>query len=207
MHPKAEKFRSVISKYIPESSVEYVLHLWLQTPFHFRVTQARQSKHGDYEYNPKKHSHTITLNGSLNPYLFLITFIHEVAHLRNYEQHGQRVAPHGQCWKSNFQQLMDPVLNEYHFPPELLARLRQHMENPKATSDSDFELTRILRHYDKKINGRSSILESIRPGEKFILGGKVYRKIVSKRTRALCKEMGSGKEYYISEISYIEKIQ
>lgn len=205
IHPKAEKFRLVIGKYVPENSIDYVVRLWLQTPFHFKITQTRQSKHGDYQFNPKDRSHSITLNGSLNPYMFLITYIHEVAHLRNYIKHGRRVTPHGQYWKDHFRVLIRPVLNEYNFPPDILIRLRAHMEDPKASSDTDAMLTRVLKRYDKRSNGKTLYLESIRPGEKFILSGKVYKKLASRRTRALCREMGSGRDYLIPELSYIER--
>ncbi len=195
----------VIGKYIPENSVEYALKLWLYKPFHFKITQSRQSKHGDYQFNPRDRSHSITLNGSLNPYLFLITYIHEVAHLRNFMKHGRRVTPHGPYWKEYFKILIRPVLNEDHFPPDILAQLKIHMENPKASSDTDVALTRILRRYDKKSNGKSIALESIRPGEKFVLSGKIYKKLESKRTRALCREMGSGRDYLIPELINIER--
>ena len=206
IHPKAEKFRMVISKYVPENSVEYVVRLWLQKPFNFKITQARQTKHGDYQFNPRDRSHSITLNGSLNPYLFLITYIHEVAHLRNFIQYGRRVTPHGPYWKEYFKILIRPVMNEYNFPPDILIPLKEHMINPKASSDADNMLTRALHRYDRRNNG-NIYLESIRPGEKFILSGKVYKKIQTKRTRALCREIHSGKEYLIPELLNIERFR
>ncbi len=205
IHPKAEKFRLVISKYVPENSIDYVVHLWLQKPFHFKVTKARESKHGDYQFNPKDRSHAITLNGSLNPFLFLITYIHEVAHQRNFMQYGRRVMPHGESWKDHFKLLIKPLMNTDNFPPDILSCLRTHMENPKASSDTDIILTRVLKRYDKRSNGKTIYLESIRPGEKFLLSGKVYKKLETKRTRALCREVGSGREYLIPELEYIER--
>jgi hypothetical protein len=206
MHPKAEKFRAVISKYIPENSVEYVLQLWIRHPFHFTVTKTRQSKHGDFYYDPKDGSNTITVNGSLNPYMFLITFIHEIAHYHNYMQYGFRVSPHGRFWKSHFAALLKPLMNENHFPPDILQELKIHMRNPKASSDSDLNLTRILHRYNRGFNPDKKYLESVLPGEKFLFQGRIYLKIENKRTRALCRDVRSGREFLIPGLSSIDMI-
>ena len=102
--------------------------------------------------------------------------------------------------------MIRPVMNEYNFPPDVLIHLRKHMENPKASSDADNMLTRVLHRYDRRTNG-NIYLESIRPGEKFILSGKIYKKIETKRTRALCRELHSGKEYLIPELLNIERFR
>jgi len=206
MHPKAEKFRSVVSKYIPSNAVDYVLQLWMQHPFHFTVTKTRQSKHGDFYYNPLNKSNTITVNGSLNPYMFLITFIHEIAHYHNYMQNGFRVSPHGKFWKAHFQLLLKPLMNEEHFPPDILYQLKIHMRNAKASSDADQNLTRILHSYNKGFNAEIIYLESLKPGEKFKLQGRVYIKIENKRTRALCRDVRLGREFLIPLLSNIEII-
>jgi SprT protein len=207
MHPKAEKFRTVISKYIPARSVEYVFQLWMRHPFHFTVTKSRQSKHGDFYYDPRDGSNTITVNGSLNSYMFLITFIHEIAHYHNYMQNGFRVSPHGRFWKAHFQSLLKPLMNETHFPSDILHQLKIHMHNPKASSDSDQDLTRVLHRYNRGFNPDIKYLESVRPGEKFIFQGRIYLKIENKRTRALCRDIRSGREFLIPGLSNIEIVQ
>lgn len=148
----------------------------------------------------------ITVNGSLNPYLFLITFIHEVAHQRNIIANGMRVAPHGKLWKGIFRSIMGPVMNEQHFPPDILQKLRQHMENPRASSDTDLDLTRSLMKYNRRNHSGVIYLESIKPGERFIFEGRVYKKVAHKRTRALCRDVRTGREYLIPELSDIRRI-
>jgi hypothetical protein len=206
MHPKEEIFRSVISKYVHGKSVDYAYQLWATNPFHFKVTRTRKAKHGDYQYNSRVKAHMITINGSLNPYLFLITFIHEVAHQRNIIANGMRVAPHGKLWKGIFRSIMGPVMNEQHFPPDILQKLRKHMENPRASSDTDLGLTRVLLGYNKEYRPGVLYLESLKPGERFVFEGKVYKKIAHKRTRALCRETGTGREFLIPELTSIKKV-
>ena len=40
-------------------------------------------------------NHRISVNGNLNKYSFLITLIHELAHLLTFTQYKNRVDPHG----------------------------------------------------------------------------------------------------------------
>ncbi|HAD34265.1 MAG TPA: hypothetical protein DCF44_07170 [Chitinophagaceae bacterium] len=44
----------------------------------------------------------MSVNGNLNSYHFLITLLHEIAHMLVWEQFRNRVKPHGLEWKHVF---------------------------------------------------------------------------------------------------------
>lgn len=202
-----DKFRELIQKYVPEKSVNYCVDTWVSYPFSFKVTRQRTSKIGDYRYNQKTGNHEITVNGNLNIYSFLITFLHEVAHLVQYRKYQNNRPPHGIAWKNIFQELMMPVLNEDIFPPDVLERLKKHMKNPKASSQSDPVLSKLLRQYDRHIPGENLYLEELSEGAMFSLDGRVYTKIKKRRTRSLCRESKTGRKFLISEIAQVKKLQ
>jgi len=202
-----EKFRELIRKYIPEYAVNYCVENWESSPFSFKVTRQRSSKIGDYRFNKKTGNHEITVNGNLNRYAFLITFLHEVAHLKQYQIYGNNRSPHGMAWKKIFQDLMEPVLIENIFPAEILVQLKKHMKNSKASSQSDPKLTRLLRQYDTDQENTITYLEDLREGESFHLNGRLYTKLKKRRTRSLCKENRSGRKYLVSELAPVLKIK
>jgi hypothetical protein len=199
-----KEFEKIISRYVPEKAIGYCTHLWDQYRFNFKVSRTRRSKLGDYKFNPADKNHYITVNGSLNEYAFLITYIHEVAHLVHHVQKGRNNPPHGPAWKSAFRELMSPMLNIEIFPVDIYKVLAKHMLNPKASSQSDIKLVRVLAAYDKKALGTLT-LDKISSGELFELNNKVFKKIEKKRTRSVCIELNSGKRYLVSEMAPVRK--
>jgi hypothetical protein len=197
-----ERFRGIISRYVPESAVEYCITIWQRNPFSFKVTRQRRSKVGDYRYNKKTGNHEITVNGNLNSYAFLITYLHEVAHLIQFHKHGHNRSPHGWIWKKIFKELMTPVLTPTVFPPDILGQLQIHMENPKASSQGDPELSKRLRNYDQ-YDRIELLLEDFTEGDSFILNGRAYTKLKKRRTRSLCVDERTGRKYLISEMAQV----
>ncbi len=196
---------SVFHKYFPVNTADYAFDLWQQYGFHFKVSRSRNTKLGDYRYNPKVKKHTITVNHDLNPYAFLVTYVHEVAHLVTFEQHGSRVQPHGIEWKTAFKELMQPVLIAEVFPADLLATLTQHMANPKASSLADPALARALHKYDLK--EATIYLSDLQEGAQFILDKRVFEKQKKRRSRALCLELKTGKYFTVSEMAQVTPVE
>lgn len=201
-----DRFREIISKYVPVSSIDYCVGIWKDQPFSFKVARQRRSKVGDYRYNKLTHNHEITVNGNLNPYAFLITYLHEAAHLIQFRRYGHNRPPHGREWKNIFRELIRPVMTERVFPAELLEQLARHMKNPKASSHSDPELSKHLRRYDLDRSGEI-YLEDLGEGDKFILNGRSYTKLKKRRTRSICMDERSGRKYLISELAQVMKPQ
>jgi hypothetical protein len=200
-----EKLYRIFQRHVPENAVHYCLDLWSAKPFHFRVTRKRNSKLGDYRFDPNKGSHAISVNHDLNQYSFLITYIHEVAHLLTKERNGRRVPPHGKAWQKNFQELMEPVLSDLIFPVEILQPLKKHMRKPKASTYSDSKLLDILRKFDENPSDLTP-LEQLDEGDIFEFNHKMYQKIHLRRTRVLCQQAGTSRKYLISKMAMVRHL-
>ena len=190
-----DKVFSTLQHHIPASAVEYCFNLWLKYKFVFTLRKARITKVGDFTFRSGQIPR-ITVNSDLHPYSFLITYVHEVAHLEAHSIFGHRVEAHGEQWKKTFQQLMSPVLSEEIFPVELLSVLRRHMANPKASSFSDSELTAALRKFDKS-QSAVILLSQLPEGSVFGLNGRWFKKGKLKRTRVMCREVNTKRDYLV----------
>jgi len=196
---------SVLKQYLPTKAVISVENLLKSYNVHLKIVNERQSKHGDYRPLPNG-KHKITVNSNLNPYRFLITLIHEIAHLLVFINYGRHTKPHGIEWKLTFQKLMLPLINPQIFPEKLLPIIADHFRNPKASSDTDARLSVALKTYDQR-NGKCYIFE-IPIGSHFRLtNGKVFVKGEKLRKRYKCKELSSGKEYVFQPNAEVELIK
>jgi len=194
-------------RHLPESAVPYCLQLWEESPFHFFVKKPRNTKLGDFRFRRDQSIQTITLNVDLNPYQFLLTLIHEIAHLRAFAQHGTAHAPHGPEWKAKFKQLLEPVLNESTFPRDLLVPLKLHMRNPSASSARDLFLMKEMSKYEVAASqGNAVFLSDLAPQTHFELAGRKFKKGETRRTRILCEELGTGKKYLVSRLARVNKL-
>lgn len=198
------KLKEFLENHIPKNAIHYCLSLWTETPFNFSVKKPRTSKLGDFRYRKDQKIQSITINSDLNSYQFLLTFIHEIAHLRTFEQFGVHHSPHGKEWKKSFQKLMIPLLNESVFPKDILIPLKLHMSNPSASSARDLFLMKEMSKYD--VNSTDSVsffLSDLAPGSAFQVAGRKFIKGETRRTRILCEEITTGKKYLISRLAKV----
>jgi len=201
------KFLEAFRKHVPTTAAEYCFQLWKEFPFNFYITKTRQTKLGDFRYRRDQKIQTITINHDLNPYQFLITYVHEVAHHRAFEKFGLSIKPHGREWKTQFQSLISPILNEEVFPKEILIPLKRHMANPKASSGADLFLSKSLKKFENNTSLEISLLADLTPGSFFELQGRAFKKELTRRTRVLCQEVNTGKKYLISAHAEVKKIE
>lgn len=182
---------NLIHKYIPKESIDLVENLLRKYKFSLIIKNKRKTRHGDFRplANGKMQ---ITINNDLNNYRFLITFIHEVAHLVTHKKY-KRVKPHGIEWKMSFQELMLPFFKPEIFPRELMPILANYMRNPKASTDSDIKLSFALKQYDEK-SDKSYIFE-IPLESKFVHNKRIFIKGAKRRVRYKCMEIKTKKEY------------
>jgi SprT protein len=200
-----DKDLQIFRKYIPLPAVSYCAELWLTNKFHLKITKPRNSKLGDYCYQPGK-GHNISVNSNLNQYSFLITYLHEVAHLHVQKSNVRKKLPHGKEWKEAFRKLLVPVLNNEIFPDDVLIALHLYYKNPSASTGSHSVLSNTLRNYDQ-INEAASILNTLSHEELFVLNGRIFAKGQLRRTRFLCKELKSGKNYVILGRALVQKYE
>ena len=167
---------TILQKYLPEHAVHHCFELIKANHVHLKIVNERQTRHGDYRKDAQGY-HLITVNASLNKYRFLITLIHEIAHLVAFEKYGRNIKPHGDEWKLTFQRMMVPFIRPEIFPHQLLPLLAKHFRNPKASSDTDAKLALALKQFDLKETDKNYIFE-IPFGSHFrIHNGKIFKKI------------------------------
>ena len=197
----------LFQKHLPENVISYCVQLWEENPFYFFVKPPRNTKLGDFRYRKDRPIQTITLNSDLNPYQFLLTYIHEVAHLRAFDRFGTNHAPHGPEWKTLFKQLLEPLLVESVFPRDILVPLKLHMRNPSASSARDLFLMKEMSKYDSKLSEKTGFfLADIAPQSIFELAGRKFRKGETRRTRILCEELATGKKYLVSRLAKVIRV-
>ena len=155
---------------------------------------------GDYRHRTPANTHRISVNGNLNPYSFLITLLHELAHLLTFEQYGNKVQSHGKEWKFVFGKLLDQFIRQQVFPLDIKQTLLLSLQNPSASSCADDALLRVLKTYDKK-NGNSMFVENVPEGHLFETGdGKIFKKGEKIRKRFQCIEVATKKLYLFSPV-------
>ncbi len=192
---------------VPEKAINYCHDLQQTFAFSFNITNNRRSKAGDYRFYRRFNTHHITVNNSQNQYAFLLTYIHEVAHLVTFEKYGRNIRPHGTEWKSTFRNLMLPLLNSDIFPDDILKVLARHLKNPRASTHSDHRLVEIMRKYSlQSESGNQTILRDLKPGLKFEFNDRIFEKLETRRTRIVCLEQRSGNKYLIPGIALVNMI-
>lgn len=201
-----DRIYAILKEHVPEAALLYCLQCWRQTPFELKLTKVRNSKVGDFTSHGTRNHPRITLNHDLNPYAFLITYIHEVAHLHVYLKHGNRVEPHGEVWKDAFRSLLLPIMVSTVFPETLLYVLQQHMVNPKASSYADSKLTQALRAFDKHAD-QYIVLGDLPEGSIFRLQGKFFKKGAVRRTRVVCRELKTKHSYLVPIDALVSHVQ
>lgn len=146
--------------------------------------------------------HQITVNNEGNPYRFLITTLHEIAHLAAFEKFGRNIKPHGNEWKLSFQKLALPFLHPNVFPAPLLSVFAHYLKNPKASSDTDVKLSLALSHFDIP-TGKNLIFE-LPEGSIFVANGRKFKKGKTRIKRIECLEVSSEKIYLFHPMAPIE---
>ena len=200
------KFKQILSKYLPYDFVPYISELIMQSDVKFKIVAPRRTKLGDFKASgDKSNKSQITINGDLNPYAFLITTLHELAHLYTYNKYKYNVRPHGKEWKKEFSILLNPILIHDALPNELKIALEKSIQNLKASSCSDIHLSRALKKYDP--SKRTVTLEELDENTRFAINKKTYLKGKLRRTRYLCKEMSSGKSYLIHALAEVNVLE
>lgn len=193
--------REILTDYLPAGSVDMVIRLVEEYRFQLRITKARRTKLGDYRPPVKKGFHRISVNHNLNPYLFLITLVHEIAHLVVWNQYKNRVKPHGKEWKRVFKELMSQFINDGIFPEDIELPLISYLRNSKASSVSDQKLTRALRKYDDQ---NFKTLEQLHYGKVFKLpDGRSFIRLEKLRTRYRCQSLNNKRFYLINALTEV----
>lgn len=203
----AEEVRQSLGRYLPADAVDTCFGWILQYRIRVRIKRSRQSKLGDYRPPQSGLGHTITINHDLNPYAFLITFTHEVAHLTCFLKYRDRVAPHGEEWKREFRFLLSGFLNRSIFPEDVAEAVARYLQDPAASSCTDLGLSKALRKYDTNTEGWHH-LEDIPYNSTFtIRNGQHFRKGHKLRKNYECTDLQSRHKYFIHPLMEVRLLE
>lgn len=197
---------SALQQYLPPNTLEPVLSYLQFYHVHLTVARERKSILGDYRHRTHGKNHRISVNGNLNQYAFLITLLHELAHLLTFEKFGNRVASHGKEWKFIFGQLLAQFIEHNVFPDDIKKALLQSLHDPAASSCADEVLLKTLKRYDKK-QDHLVFVEEIPEGSLFKThDGKMFRKGEKLRKRFRCEEVKTKRIYLFSPVYEAEVV-
>lgn len=140
---------SVLQSLIPEGALP-LIHQWSEQ---YRVTYfvvaPRKTKLGDHRHDSSRKISIITLNQDSNPYRFLVTLVHELAHAKVRFESAVPVAPHGKEWKAAVSAMMFEMKDCGVFPYDVEVAIERHFSSPKYTDTIDPVFARILDQYGK----------------------------------------------------------
>ena len=196
----------ILEQYLPADAAPLISRWIDYFKCEFKVSRNRNSKFGDYRPPHLGKGHRISVNYDLNIYAFLVTTVHEFAHLHTWNQHKHKAKPHGAEWKTNFQTMMQPFFEKDIFPPDIKHAITGYLNNPAASSCTDLTLYRSLRKYDAPKESVFTV-EKI-PAKSFfkLKDGRVFRKEEKLRKRFKCTEVNSERIYLFSPVAEVELI-
>jgi hypothetical protein len=194
---------NALKKYLPPQAVEYCSELIMHHKLHLHIEVERKGRLGDYSPHLGK-GNRISINHNLNPYDFLVTFVHELAHHTTYKKYGSKHEPHGAEWKDEFKIAMRPFVMMKIFPDDILQPLIKHMKSPKYTHSGDVGLMKALMHYDK--NKSYITLDELATGTIFKMTERsrvIMQKGEKRRTYFMCEAIETKKKYLVHAIAKV----
>lgn len=193
---------ALFERFVPKEAATMLAEWVDQYQAEIKITKKRTSKFGDYRHPFRKKGHRISINHDLNPYAFLITLVHEFAHLTTWNLHKNKVKPHGNEWKQEFKRLMQPFFGMKIFPEEIDKAVRKYFIDPAASSCTDLNLLGALQKFDPPkptVTVKSLPLNTVF----FLENGRSFRKEGLAKKRFRCKEVGSGKIYLFNPLAEV----
>jgi SprT protein len=209
----------IFRPFIPDQSIDYVLNWFLQYKVRLRISLNRSSKSGDYRPARLNLPPRISVNNNLNPYDFLITIIHEMAHhevwrtlvipnqgASPWSRKRHHPKPHGQEWQHQFHQLMLPLMNTSVFPPDVLYMIENYFRTLHVSRKFGLDLTRVLKKYDKP-DGKEFVENLPFDAVFHIPDGRLFRKKEKLRKRFRCICMNNNRIYLFSPLAQVYHVE
>jgi hypothetical protein len=185
--------------FLPENTFDDVVYFLETYSIHLSIKKDRKGILGDYRPSYDGKPHRISVNAGLNKYHFIITLIHEIAHLITFLNHKNKVKPHGNEWKQTFSHLLKRFTDKKIFPLPIEKSLLKYIKNPKASTCTDEQLYLTLMHYNE--GGKTKVVADLQIGDTFKdRQGIAYTLIEKRRTRYACRRIISGELYLFPSI-------
>ncbi|XZF16054.1 SprT-like domain-containing protein [Chitinophagaceae bacterium MMS25-I14] len=204
---KQETTIRVLEQFLPPRTFDLVAPFFVSHTIHLTLTHERKSVLGDYR-NPTtdKPYHRISVNANLNQYSFLITLLHELAHLLTFVHFKHTVSPHGKEWKTQFRHILIPFIGKGFFPKDVEKALIDYIHNPAASTCTDPNLYKALYRYDERKPGYRLVDELALNARFAIEDGRIFEKVEILRTRSKCREVKTGRMYYFQGIVEVKAL-
>ena len=189
--------REILEKYLPPHSINLVIELMEQWKFQLKITRNRASKVGDYRPPSRGKSHRISVNHDLNPYSFLVTLVHEIAHLVAYEKFRRSIDPHGKEWRQEYRKLLVPFTERGILPDDIVQSFEYYFD--RDVNRTDLEINEVLRKYDlpkglvQVCDLPENAMFKLADGRLFVRGERI-------RTRYRCNCLTNRKTYLVSKL-------
>lgn len=202
---QSTELESALARFLPEGALGPACEMLRRHPHHLEITPARSSKYGDFSIDHPSGRPRISVNGNLNPFAFLITLTHEVAHLLTWLEHRDNVKPHGPEWKEHFRRTLGPFLQLEIFPDDISRAVRNYLSNPAASTCSDEHLSAVLARYDRVSHPDVRLLRDIPEHSRFIYGRdrRIFIKGARLRKRFQCRCERTRDVYLFSPLTRI----
>lgn len=196
------RHRKILLDHLPDQSLDRVISWLEQYRVSLRITRKRNTKTGDYRPPLKAAHHRISVNGDLHPWAFLVTLVHELAHLVTWEKYQRKVSPHGTQWKDQFRFMLGELEVDGIFSPEMA-------EIVQAFISGKISYRKFNRRFDEMIHETApgtneSLLENIPVNSLFsIHNGRTFVKMEKLRTRYRCRDIRTGRYYLVSGMARV----
>jgi hypothetical protein len=199
------KSEEVISKYLPEGALQMVMPLLKEDPIELKIKGPRKTKFGDYRLPKKGERHKISVNSNLNTYAFLITLLHEIAHLKAFKLFGRHIKPHGKEWQNEFLTIAQPFLDKNIFPKSLENVLITSLNKGSASSCTDLNLYRELQKFDE---ATKLFVEDLPEGAIFVASNNMtFKKGPKARKRYKCVNLNNKREYMVHPLAEVKELE
>lgn len=190
----------ILCKYLPDSAVDSIEKMILANNVQINITKARRTKLGDFRPPQKGVTyHRISINYNLNKYDFLITLLHEFAHLFVWNQFKNKVEPHGKEWNQKYLELLKEFNTSQNFPDDISLIFNKLEKYPQLGKT---ELVRVLRKYDE--NQDYHLIEEIPFKVNFnTFDGRSFQKIEKLKKRFKCICLNDKRNYLFHPLTRV----
>ncbi|MHC1777873.1 MAG: SprT-like domain-containing protein [Lentimicrobium sp.] len=203
---KGRSLDHALNEYLPAGSAGPVLEWFRTHHVVLRITRSRRSKLGDFRGSTPFTPPVISVNHNLNPYSFLVTLLHEMAHAEVFFNSRRRMQPHGDHWKQAYQALGQPFLVPGLLPESVRGAFENYLRNPSASSTTNLKLAEALRAFDAP--KEATLISELPADALFSLpDGRMFKRGDKLRKRYRCECLNNKRIYLFSPLAEIIPVE